>query len=133
MRVAGSVSLLRQLMKDPPNAFDADTLSSTFLNVHLWRVQPGNPSGAAEPRRRGRGGEGENLAWRSLGLERSSAKQNLEWILGSEASMLGHLAPCPFPQTRRQAGAPRGPPFEHTTPRACQWWEPRRGGTCCSE
>lgn len=52
MRVAWSTSLLRQLMKDPPNAFDE--AEDADWCMHLQWAQPGNPSGA---------GKRKTLAW----------------------------------------------------------------------
>lgn len=51
MRIAGSVSLLRQLMKDPPNVFDAlmpDAHLSTFFTRICGELSPGRVAEAGE-------------------------------------------------------------------------------------
>lgn len=47
MRVAESISLLRQLMKDPPNAFDAERAFEHVFNRASVVSSAREPSGGA--------------------------------------------------------------------------------------
>lgn len=131
MRVAGSVSLLRQLMKDPPNAFDADALSSTFLMCICGEFSPGTP--AEQPSRGGGEARGKTLPGARRAWNGAAPSKTRSGSWEAKRQCLGALHPVPFHklvarQALREAHRLSTPP-----PRACQWWEPRRGRTCCSE
>lgn len=77
------------MMKAPPDAFDArGAPGSTFLPLLLLR-------GGFSPGNAGEGARAAKPCVESPGLERSSTKQNPEWIWGSEAAMPGRWRPVP--------------------------------------